>query len=124
MKTLITILLILALATPAWSSGYGYYPYHAYRSCYGAAAISPAAAIGVGALILVVVVAGVVIVQVQKRNARIRAEMLESALNANQYENYLIGLRYHNADSPYRVRPLPKKKWVEWRESQGLEVLK
>lgn len=128
---IIVCLLVFILVTPAWSGGYGYYgyyPYHAYSSTcrpfYGCAGISPAAAIALGSIIVVAIVAGIIYVKVKQRNQRINAEMLESALNANQYENYQIGLRYYNADSQIRLRALSKKDWIKWRESNSLEVLK
>ena len=126
MKVIIAFLLILVLADPAyaWRPGPYYYP-GPYCGC-GYRRISPGAAAGlVGVALVAGVLAGLLIGNaIANNHSQGELAMLDSAVRANQYKNYLIGLSYYNARASQQLGPLTKEQWVRWRVSNGLETIK
>lgn len=126
MKTLIVLVLSLVLTAPAYAwrpVPYPvYYPYPYYPTYNG---VSPGAAAGIGAGALGLgVLAGLLIGKAIANRNEAEKNMLDSAARANQYENYLIGLQYYNANSKKPVTPFSKDQWIQWRTSNGLETLR
>lgn len=118
MKTLITILLTLILAIPA----YAYRPYPYYGNPYYRQSPPAGYWVGVGAVGAAALAALLIGNEVRSRNeAEIR--MLAGAVRANQYENYLIGMQYFNAYTRRPVTPFSREKWIQWRINKGLEYI-
>jgi len=122
MKTLVAIVLILVLATPAWAwRGGGCRPYYRPYGC-GGRGIGPGAAAGlvVGGALLV----GIVALAVAGSSGSGNQAMLDAAANANMYGNYLIAIDAYNRSARNQVRPMPEGQWETLRRALGREVVK
>lgn len=118
MKILIVGLLTLCLATPAfaWRPYGGYY----YPRPYCRPGVAGGA---VGAAVVVGVLAGLLIGAAVAGRNQAELNMLDAAVRANQYENYLTALSYYNANTGSPVAPLARDQWLRWRAANGLEAL-
>lgn len=127
MKIVIIALLIIFLAAPAWARGPCappcYYPRPYCHHGGGGCGYGPALGIGAAALFVGIVAIAIVGSFSSARGDQAAKAMMDSALRANQYENYLIAMEHYNANSSNRVVPLSRLQWLRWRDACGLESL-
>lgn len=123
-KVMFIVFIILLLALPAqaqWRPCYYPVPYRFYN-CPG---LSPGAAGAIaGAGVIIGLVAVLLIGKALTGYSGAEQNMLDAAARANQYENYVIGIRYYNANSRNWVVQMTKEQWFAWRTANNLEALK
>jgi hypothetical protein len=76
-------------------------------------------------VLVVGVLAALLIGQALAQNRhQVELRMLDAAVRANQYENYLIAVSYYNANSRQPVAPFSREQWRRWRLANGLEMVR
>jgi hypothetical protein len=123
MKKVAIFALVMVMISSVPAYAYPYYGYYGHDRHYRYG-VDPSVAIGIGCAISVGILAVFLIGRDRAKRNQAEEGMLKSAAKANQYENYLISMRYYNSNSRHPIEPLTQEQWVQWRNVRGYEVLK